>query len=84
MLGFWSTLKITYNKEKYIQKYFEIIPEAMNNEPKEIGREFLDNIPHYVSICRLIENLKIIKKKVNPEHIFHINNIEKKIYDLEK
>mgnify|MGYP003515773228 FL=1 len=56
----------------------------MNNEPKEIGREFLDNTPNYVSICRIIENLKIIKTKVRPEHIYHINNIDKKIYDLEK
>lgn len=31
LLGFWSTLKISFNKEKYIQKYFDIIPEVMNN-----------------------------------------------------
>lgn len=56
----------------------------MNNEPKEVAKEFLYAIPYYMNNDTKIKKLKTLKILVNKDLLFHHNNIDKILLDTYK
>ena len=53
--GFFNTLSAKANRDEYIIKYFENLPEVLNNQPLQIGKVLVASSPGYICITKQIE-----------------------------
>ena len=82
-MGFWGPFKMHHSRHKYINKYFDVLPDLCNNFGKKDAETFLSNIPRFHSKKLLVERFKMVIKEVNPSQLFFIDTINKIICDYE-
>lgn len=76
LVGFNSSLGVSYKKHHYMEKFFEILPEILNNDTKEIGKTIVNGgIPDIFSHEYTTRKLKEACEKVRPDLLFHRINI---------
>lgn len=42
LIGFNSSLSVSYKKHKYMEKFFECLPKLLNEDSKEIGKTLVN------------------------------------------
>ena len=84
LVGFNSSLRVSYKKQKYMELFFDVLPKILNEDTKEIGKTLVNGgIPEIFSHEYCIRKLKEVHEKINPDLLFHRINIQKHISDLE-
>lgn len=85
LVGFTTEYRQTYQRHKYLKKFFEILPEYFKNDSVQFGREFFDSaFRNWENDQYLIDQMQIVLTKLDDNQDFFKIELKKSICSIER